>query len=29
MTNKAEVKGYFEKPFFKTDKDYDQGRIIV
>lgn len=29
MANKAELNGYSEKPFFKTDKDYDQGRIIA
>lgn len=29
MVNKAELRGYSEEPFFKTDKDYDQGRIIA
>ena len=29
MTNKAELNGYSEKPFFKTDKNYDQERIVA
>ena len=29
MANKAELNGYAEKPFYKTDKDFDQVRIIA
>jgi hypothetical protein len=29
MANKAELTGYSEKPFFKNDKGYNQGRIVA
>lgn len=29
MANKAELNGYTEKPFFKTDRDYNPIRIIA
>ena len=29
MANKAELNDYSEKPFFKVDKTYEQGRLIA
>jgi hypothetical protein len=29
MANKAELNGYTEKPFYKTDQDYEEARFIA